>query len=283
MQSFRWINIAKGFGMGSTDLIPGISGGTIALLLGIYDDFISSISGLFSKRFWPSFKFLLPILIGMGVAIGILSNLINYLLEHHQVVTMFFFTGLIIGIIPYLLRTSNFKETFHAKHYGMLAIGIIILIIITLMNSGEQRADTSLHLSFSLIIKYFLAGVCASSAMLLPGISGSFMLLVFGTYGTIMLAIADLVKLNFDGLPILLIVGLGVIVGFLLSSRIIRYFLHHHFVMTFALITGLVIGSIYAVFPGLPSNSIEWIMSIITLILGFIASYWIGQITAENE
>ena len=68
----------------------GISGGTIALLLGIYDDFISSISGLFSKRFWPSLKFLLPILIGMILAIGVLSNLIHYLLDHHHVITMFF-------------------------------------------------------------------------------------------------------------------------------------------------------------------------------------------------
>lgn len=283
MQGFRWINIIKGFGMGTTDLIPGISGGTIALLLGIYDDFISSISGLFSKRFWPSLKFLLPILIGMGLAIGILSNLINYLLEHHQVVTMFFFTGLIIGIIPYLLRTANFKKTFHAKHYAVLILGIIILVAITLINSGEQSADTSLHLSFSLIIKYFLAGVCASSAMLLPGISGSFMLLVFGAYGTVMLAVADLVKFNFDGLPVLLIVGLGIIVGFLISSRIIKYFLHHHFVMTFALITGFVIGSIYAVFPGLPSGLVEWLIAIVLLIIGFSASYTLGRITSENE
>ena len=118
--------------------------------------------------------------------------------------------------------------------------------------------------------------------MLLPGISGSFMLLVFGAYGTIMLAIADLVKLNFDGLPLLIVVGLGVLAGFLLSSRIIKYFLHHHFYTTFALITGFVIGSIYAVFPGLPQTGIEWTLSIITLIIGFAASYWIGQITDDN-
>lgn len=282
MQNFKWINILKGFGMGTTDLVPGISGGTIALLLGIYDGFISSISGLFSKLFWPSLKFLLPILIGMALAIGILSNLINYLLEHHQVITMFFFTGLIIGIIPYLLRTAKFNKTFKAKHYSIMAVGIIILVVITLMNSGNQSADTSLDLSFGLIIKYFLAGACASSAMLLPGISGSFMLLVFGAYGTIMLAIADLVKLNFDGLPLLIVVGLGVLAGFLLSSRIIKYLLHHHFYTTFALITGFVIGSIYAVFPGLPQTGIEWTLSIITLIIGFAASYWIGQITDDN-
>lgn len=150
----------------------------------------------------------------MALAVGILSNLINYLLEHHQVITMFFFTGLIIGIIPYLLRTAKFNKTFKAKHYSIMVVGIIILVVITLMNSSNQSVDTSLDLSFGLIIKYFLAGVCASSAMLLPGISGSFMLLIFGAYGTIMLAIADLVKLNFDGLPLLIVVGLGVLAGF---------------------------------------------------------------------
>ena len=110
MKKFKWINIFKGFGMGTSDLFPGGSGGTIALLLGIYDDFISSISGLFSRRFWPSLKFLLPILVGMLIAIGLLSQLFNYLLSQHHIPTMLFFTGLILGIIPYLLTISNFKK-----------------------------------------------------------------------------------------------------------------------------------------------------------------------------
>ncbi|MCE5089171.1 DUF368 domain-containing protein [Staphylococcus devriesei] len=283
MKNFKWSNILKGFGMGTSDLVPGISGGTIALLLGIYDGFISSVSGLFSKRFWPSLKFLLPILIGMGLAIGILSNLINYLLEYHHVATMFFFTGLIIGIIPYLLRTAHVKKTFSAKHYIVMIVGIAILVAITLLNSGDQSADTSLHLSFGLIIKYFIAGVCASSAMLLPGISGSFMLLVFGAYGTVMYAVSNLVKFQFDGLPLLLIVGLGILTGFLLSSRIIKYCLTHYFYTTFALIIGFVVGSIFAVFPGLPSSGIEWIISIITLVLGFIASYVLGKVTSNID
>ena len=112
MSKIKWSNLWKGFAMGTTDLVPGVSGGTIALLLGIYDDFIRSISGLFSKRFWESLKFLLPIGIGMVVAIGLLSKLINYLLSTHTVPTMFFFVGLIGGIIPYLLKTSRFKHTF---------------------------------------------------------------------------------------------------------------------------------------------------------------------------
>ena len=160
MKHFRWINVLKGFGMGTSDLVPGVSGGTIALLLGIYDDFIHAISGLFSKRFWPSLKFLFPILIGMLLAIGLLSKLFNYLLANHQVPTMFFFTGLIIGIIPYLLRISHFKSRFQVKHYAVVALGITILVIITLLNHGDTHANTSLTLNSSLIIKYFIAGMC---------------------------------------------------------------------------------------------------------------------------
>ncbi|MBO8616075.1 DUF368 domain-containing protein [Staphylococcus aureus] len=283
MQQFKWINILKGFAMGTSDLVPGVSGGTIALLLGIYNQFIASISGIFSRRFWPSFTFLIPIIIGMLLAMGSLSNLFNYLLSQHHIPTMFFFGGLIIGIVPYLLKISNYKTSFTTKHYMMVIAGIAILIVITLMNSGDKHAGETLTLSTGLIIKYFIAGMCASSAMLLPGISGSFMLLVFGVYGTVMLAISEVVKLNFTGLPILLAVGFGVLAGFIISSKIIQYFLTHHKLMTFALIIGFVVGSLFAVFPGLPTNIVMWFVSLVVFIIGFIVSLTLGRITAENE
>ncbi|SBF46940.1 membrane protein [Staphylococcus aureus] len=283
MQQFKWINILKGFAMGTSDLVPGVSGGTIALLLGIYNQFIASISGIFSRRFWPSFTFLIPIIIGMLLAMGSLSNLFNYLLSQHHIPTMFFFGGLIIGILPYLLKISNYKTSFTTKHYMMVIAGIAILIVITLMNNGDKHAGETLTLSTGLIIKYFIAGMCASSAMLLPGISGSFMLLVFGVYGTVMLAISEVVKLNFTGLPILLAVGFGVLAGFIISSKIIQYFLTHHKLMTFALIIGFVVGSLFAAFPGLPTNIVMWFVSLVVFIIGFIVSLTLGRITAENE
>ncbi|HAR4247524.1 TPA: DUF368 domain-containing protein [Staphylococcus aureus] len=283
MQQFKWINILKGFAMGTSDLVPGVSGGTIALLLGIYNQFIASISGIFSRRFWPSFTFLIPIIIGMLLAMGSLSNLFNYLLSQHHIPTMFFFGGLIIGIVPYLLKISNYKTSFTTKHYMMVIAGIAILIVITLMNNSDKHAGETLTLSTGLIIKYFIAGMCASSAMLLPGISGSFMLLVFGIYGTVMLAISEVVKLNFAGLPILLAVGFGVLAGFIISSKIIQYFLTHHKLMTFALIIGFVVGSLFAVFPGLPTNIVMWFVSLVVFIIGFIVSLTLGRITAENE
>jgi putative membrane protein len=282
MSKIKWSNLWKGFAMGTTDLVPGVSGGTIALLLGIYDDFIRSISGIFSKRFWESLKFLIPIGLGMVIAIGVLSKLINYLLSSHTVPTMFFFVGLIGGIIPYLLKTSKFKQTFSIQHYILLLLGIVIIVVITLLNNGDKHAGETLSLNSGLIIKYFIAGMCASSAMLLPGISGSFMLLVFGVYGTVMFAISEFLSLNFAAVPVLLTVGLGIICGFLFSSKLIQYLLSYYTFLTYALIIGFVVGSLYAVFPGLPGTFITWIISIITLILGFIISYKLGKITADD-
>lgn len=282
MSKIKWSNLWKGFAMGTTDLVPGVSGGTIALLLGIYDDFIRSISGIFSKRFWESLKFLIPIGLGMVIAIGVLSKLINYLLSTHTVPSMFFFVGLIGGIIPYLLKTSKFKQTFSIQHYILLLLGIVIIVVITLLNNGDKHAGETLSLNSGLIIKYFIAGMCASSAMLLPGISGSFMLLVFGVYGTVMFAISEFMSLNFATIPVLLTVGLGVICGFLFSSKLIQYLLSYYTFLTYALIIGFVVGSLYAVFPGLPGTFITWIISIITLILGFVISYKLGKITADD-
>jgi len=219
----------------------------------------------------------------MIIAISILSNLFNYLLSNHNIPTMFFFTGHIIGIIPYLLNISNFKQTFELKYYLMVFIGIAIIVIFTLLNHRDKHSGETLSLSFGLIIKYYLAGICASSAMLLPSISGSFMLLVFGAYGTIMFALSELVQLNFKALPIIFIIGLGILTGFMISSRLIKYFLQHHTIMTLALIIGFVIGAIC----NFPWNSHQCLSMVniisLTLIIGFIVSYILGKITDRNE
>lgn len=283
MSKIKWSNLWRGFAMGTSDLVPGVSGGTIALLLGIYNDFIRSISGIFSKRFWESLKFLIPIVLGMLIAIGSLSKLINFLLNTHPIPTLFFFVGLILGIIPYLLKTSRFKQTFTAKHYMLVVLGIVVIVVITLLNNGNKHAGETLTFSTSLFIKYFIAGVCASSAMLLPGISGSFMLLVFGAYGTIMYAISEFLSFNFNALPILLTVGLGIIAGFLLSSKAIQYFLNYHTSLTYALIIGFVVGSLYAVFPGLPTSIFMWFISALTLNIGFFISYKLGHISETGH
>ena len=109
------------------------------------------------------------------------------------------------------------------------------------------------------------------------------MLLVFGAYGTVMFAISELMSFNFQAISLLFVVGLGIVAGFICSSKVIHYALHHYPTLTFALIIGFVIGSVFAVFPGMPMTLLSWLISIITLILGFIVSFVLGQITAKNE
>lgn len=282
MSKFKISNIPRGFAMGISDLIPGVSGGTIALLLGIYDDFIASVSGVFSKHFKKSILFLLPIIIGMALAIGILSSVINYLLATHLVPTMFFFFGLILGIIPFLLRISHYKKTYKIQHWVIMGVAIIALALMAFFNGDTSHAAPSyIDLSLPMLIKYFIAGVCASSAMLLPGISGSFILLLFGVYSTVTYSISEIVRFNFEALPVILMIGMGIVVGFLIASKVITYLLKHYTYLTYAAILGLVIGSLFSVFPGLPNQGLAWLASIITLLLGFIISFILGRFTNE--
>lgn len=283
MARFKISNLPRGFAMGVSDLIPGVSGGTIALLLGIYDDFIASVSGIFSKNFKRSMMFLLPIIIGMGLAIGILSSLINYLLAYHQVPTMFFFTGLIIGVIPFLLRISHYNKTFNASHWIIVVLFTLLLAAMAFLKGDTSHAaPTHIDLSAPMLIKYFVAGILASSAMLLPGISGSFILLLLGVYSTVTFAISEVVRFNFQALPVIMLVGFGVLVGFIVASKLIKYLLTHYTYFTYAAILGLVIGSLFSVFPGLPTSGLTWIVSMSTLILGFIVSYILGRFSADS-
>ncbi|MBA8779700.1 DUF368 domain-containing protein [Staphylococcus schleiferi subsp. coagulans] len=282
MSKFKISNIPRGFAMGISDLIPGVSGGTIALLLGIYDDFIASVSGVFSKHFKKSILFLLPIIIGMALAIGILSSVINYLLATHLVPTMFFFFGLILGIIPFLLRISHYKKKYKIQHWVIMGVAIIALALMAFFKGDTSHAAPSyIDLSLPMLIKYFIAGVCASSAMLLPGISGSFILLLFGVYSTVTYSISEIVRFNFEALPVILMVGMGIVVGFLIASKVITYLLKHYTYLTYAAILGLVIGSLFSVFPGLPNQGLTWLASIITLLLGFLISFILGRFTNE--
>lgn len=284
MSKFKLSNIPRGFVMGVSDLIPGVSGGTIALLLGIYDDFIQSVSGVFSKNFKKSILFLLPIVMGMGLAIGILSSVINYLLAEHPVPTMFFFFGLILGIIPFLLHISRYRQTYHIQHWLVMLVCVIILASMAFFKGDSSQAVPShIDVSGPMLIKYLIAGICASSAMLLPGISGSFVLLLFGVYSTVTFSISEAVRFNFEGLPVILLVGVGVVIGFVIASKIITFLLEHYTYLTYAAILGLVIGSLFSVFPGLPTSGLSWVVSIVTLIIGFVISYVLGQFTAEAE
>jgi len=257
----EWKNIYRGILMGISDLIPGVSGGTIAFILGIYDRLLEAISGFFSRNWKKQLGFLVPLGIGIVITLLLFSRVIEYLLEQHHEATQFFFMGLIIGVIPYIMKQAEVKKNFTARHVIiLLVIGAALAVTAFIPTEANLAPITSLTVPVFFML--FFSGWLASMAMLLPGISGSFILLLLGVYST---AINALSTLN---IPIVFAIGAGVIVGFIVSSKAIQYLLQHFTYVTYAAIIGLIIGSLFVVFPGFSSDSTTLITSLVTFGLG---------------
>lgn len=257
----EWKNIYRGILMGISDLIPGVSGGTIAFILGIYDRLLEAISGFFSRDWKKYLGFLVPLGIGIVITLLLFSRVIEYLLEQHYEATQFFFMGLIIGVIPYIMKQAEVKKNFTTRHLIiLLVIGAALAVTAFIPTEEDLAPITSLTLPIFFLL--FFSGWLASMAMLLPGISGSFILLLLGVYST---AINALSTLN---IPVALAIGAGVIVGFIVSSKAIQYLLEHFTYVTYAAIIGLILGSLFVVFPGFSADSTTLITSLVTFALG---------------
>lgn len=276
----RWTNIFRGFAMGITELIPGVSSGTIALLLGVYEQLLSSIKGLLGKSYRKSLQFLIPLVIGMGVSLLTLSSVMTYLLETHPIPTQMAFVGLVIGVLPMLWRLSRVRETFKAPHIIMFIIALALLIGMSFITPEEVAHSP--EVTMMLLIKLFFAGILAAMTLLLPGISGSLVLLILGYYFLVVSSISELTSFNFAVLPILIAVGLGILVGLYVGSVVIMYLFTHFKYMTYAGVMGLVLGSISSIYPGLPTSPTMWIVTIITFIVGFLISFLLGLV-GEKE
>lgn len=267
---FEWRNIFRGMLIGATDLVPGVSGGTVALLLGIYERLVTAIDGLTTREWKKHLLFLIPLGLGVGISILSLSHLFSWLMETYTKPTFFFFVGLILSIIPQLLVQADFKKNFRASHYVLLIIAAVLVALTGVFTPDQTKVMTDL--SWQQYLYLFISGWIASSALILPGISGSLMLLLLGAYATVI----DSVKtLNF---PILITVGLGIIVGLLLTSKLIRYLFQNYRTLTYAILIGLVVGSIFVVYPGWPADVSLMIASVITLIAGFSIATYLGRL-----
>ena len=260
----EWKNIYRGFLMGISDLIPGVSGGTIAFFLGIYDRLLQAISGFFSREWKKHIGFLLPLGLGIGLTLLLFSRVIDFLLTDYPKPTYFFFLGVMIGIVPYISKQANIRKNFKIGHFLLLLVVGAVLASTAFIKPADASIITSLTMQNT--IGLFLAGWAGSMAMLLPGVSGSFVLLLLGVYAT---AINALSTLN---LPIIVVIGAGVIVGFAVSSRAIHYLLNKFTHAMFAIIIGLIIGSIFVIYPGIPESGTPFVMSVIALITGLIVA-----------
>ncbi|GGE73282.1 DUF368 domain-containing protein [Priestia taiwanensis] len=266
----EWKNLYRGLLMGISDLIPGVSGGTIAVVLGIYDRLLDAINGFFSKDWKRHLGFLIPLGIGVGAALLALSRVISYLLEYHKGPTQFFFLGLIVGVIPLLWKEADAKNHFKVPHFMMIFIGTVLVASMAFFTPDKTGTPIT-ELTIQNGIGLFFAGWLASMAMLLPGVSGSFVLLLIGVYPT---AINALSTFN---IPLIAVIGAGVIVGFIVSSRGIRFLMVRYGYMTYAAIIGLVLGSLAVIFPGFAMSTVHLVASVITFVAGITIVTLLGK------
>ena len=263
--------------MALADSVPGVSGGTIAFILGFYDDFVNSLNNLISGNKIGrinAFKFLSKI--GIGWASGLILSVlfITNIFEKNIYEISSLFLGFIISSIPLIIKSERKTLINNKKHIIFLIIGTLIVALMTYFNpvssTGQSFSIKLDNLTPIFTLYIFISGLIAISAMVLPGISGSTILLIFGLYAPILNGVKEILKLNFEYLPGVLIFGFGVIIGILLTVRVVRYLLKTFRPQTIYCIIGLMIGSIYSVIMGPTSLEIpKEPMSISTFSIAF--------------
>ena len=238
------INTAKGGAIGLAMIIPGVSGGTLAVLLGIYDKMIESVGNLF-KQFKKSISFLLPILLGALLAFAALYFPIKYALKYAPFPTITLFAGFMLGSIPDLLFTAK-RGGF--KKFDVISVIIPLALVIGLCfipNMGS--ADLGTEMSAGGYFLLILIGAVASCALVVPGISGSMLLLIFGYYNPILNTISALKDSFGHSLLVLAAFAFGLVVGFFTVAKLMQLLLNKFKRTTFWAIVGFVIGSVPAV------------------------------------
>lgn len=253
------VNAFRGFCMALADSVPGVSGGTVAFILGFYDKFINSLNDLFSKdgNKKDAIKFLIKLGIGWIIGMALATIILSKVFESHIYVVSSLFVGFILFAIPLIIKDDLKLLKGNYKHLIFTVIGIVVVSLLTYLN---QKTINSIDISVSslnigLCIYTFVAGMVAISAMVLPGISGSTLLLIFGLYLPIINGIKETLHLNLEFVPILFIFGLGVIAGIFLVIRLVKKALEKYRSQTIYTIIGLMIGSIYAIIMGPTSLS----------------------------
>lgn len=248
------INFINGFCMALADSVPGVSGGTVAFILGFYDNFINSLDDLFRGKWEQKKKAAIYLIkLGIGWAIGfilaasILADLFNT--KIYEMSSLFL--GFIIFAIPLVVKEELDSIKGKYKNIIWAVIGILFVVAITVLSSKASINVSNLqHINLGTGIYVFLVAMVAISAMILPGISGSTMLLIFGIYIPIMNNVKALIGFDFSALPILIIFGLGVIAGMMAFAKVARKCLEKHRSKTVYAILGLMIGSIYSIIVG---------------------------------
>ena len=277
--------ILKGMVMGIANIIPGVSGGTMAVSMGIYDRCIHCLTHLF-KEFKESMKFLIPLFIGIGIALVGLSFIIEPAFEHFPLQTSCLFIGLIVGGLPAICKKVKGKGV---KVSYIIPFLIFFAIVVGMAVLGEHEGNAA-DLSFGLwsVIKLFLVGIIASATMVIPGVSGSMMLLLLGYYNPIISSIKNFVTalVSFDvqgilqGCGVLVPAGLGIVVGIFAIAKLIEVIFEKFPTQAYWAIIGLIVASPIAVLLSVGISTVTiWsvLVSIVTFVVGFVIAMKLGD------
>jgi putative membrane protein len=261
----------KGGVIGIANIIPGVSGGTMAVVLGIYEPLIESIGDFFTNRTKQKeyFIFLFKVLFGAGIAILIFSWVMDYLLNYYKSYTYLFFIGLIAGSIPAIYKTHpNMKLNIPSVITFLCGFGLIMFLSLSFTQQIEVP-DTSGTFSFNYLSAgvLFFAGILSGGSMIVPGVSGSFMLVLLGQIRAVK---------NVDPLP-LVFLGAGIGVGIWSFAKIIDRLLKRFPKETFYFILGLVFASLYPIFPELPVSLSERVVAVFVTLFAGLISYKLGE------
>ena len=244
------VTYIKGILMGAADVVPGVSGGTIALITHIYERLINAIDAvsislilnLFtsrSKKAWDKLdgSFLLALTLGIGTSILLVTGGISWLIEHYPIPLWAFFFGLILGS-AYVLK--NAIDNWSAVSILMLLVGACVAFGIGLV-SPSQGSESLIYL--------FFCGMLVVIAMILPGISGAFILILLGAYGTALDTVAQMKSFVFDGFIVFAVMASGGLVGLKVFAKVLSWLFSNHKNMVLATMTGFLLGSLYKVWP----------------------------------
>ncbi len=267
-----------GLVFGIANIIPGVSGGTMLVVFGCYDKVCGALSLNF-KEIKKNIVFL--VFFGIGAVIGIVafSFVMTWLFGAFPTETYMFFMGLIIGSAPLIIRSATVKQKFTPLCLVPFLCALALVVGLAMLEGqtgGTETAAASSEGIFGFLL-YLAAGFTAAVAMIIPGVSGSFIMVLFGTYATV---IASIKALNF---AILIPTAIGVLAGLVLGARLISFLMKRWRLMVFSAILGLVAGSLYAIFPaGFGLNSDTFIGAAV-LIAGFFIAYTVGRHTGTED
>lgn len=257
----------KGIVVGIGGIAPGLSGSVMLLILGLYEKSVEAISTIF-KNFKKNVLFLLPLVLGFGTGVLLFSKVVSYLLENHEFGTRYLFLGLVLGTVPLFYKSVK-KNGYRTSYYLIVALAATAGIFLFWFHKNLFPTVTEPNLLQSVLL-----GVAVAGSSIIPGVDSAVILSSLGLYELYVNSIADL------NIPVLIPAAFGLLIGALLISTVMNFFIKHFYAVTFSVIFGLFL----SIIPGVLTESCaitslpRFLLALVLAVIGFIISYFLGKL-----